>query len=76
MVHGISGESKNKVDFYYKRCLEGSPDESVLLREAENDPAYDENDVPTISLDSHMNIRLHTGARLNVVLLTYLLIPM
>ena len=28
---------------------------------------------PTISLDSHQNIRLHTGARVNVVLLTYLL---
>ena len=27
---------------------------------------------PTISLDSHQNIRLHTGARVNVVLLTYL----
>ena len=27
--------------------------------------------VPTISLDSHQNIRLHTGARVNVVLLTY-----
>ena len=28
---------------------------------------------PTISLDSHQNIRLHTGARVNIVLLTYLL---
>ena len=28
--------------------------------------------VPTISLDSHQNIRLHTGACVNVVLLTYL----
>ena len=28
---------------------------------------------PTISLDSHQNISLHTGARANVVLLTYLL---
>ena len=29
--------------------------------------------VPTISLGSHQNIGLHTGARANVVLLTYLL---
>ena len=28
---------------------------------------------PTISLGSHQNIELHTGARANVVLLTYLL---
>ena len=28
---------------------------------------------PTISLGSHQNIGLHTGARANVVLLTYLL---
>ena len=28
---------------------------------------------PTISLDSHQNIRLHTGARVNAVLLIYLL---
>ena len=28
--------------------------------------------VPTISLGSHQNIGLHTGARVNVVLLTYL----
>ena len=27
---------------------------------------------PTISLSSHQNIGLHTGARANVVLLTYL----
>ena len=27
----------------------------------------------TISLDSHQNIRLHTGARVNSVLLSYLL---
>ena len=30
--------------------------------------------MPTNSLDSHQNIRLHTGARVNVVLLTYLLL--
>ena len=30
--------------------------------------------VPTISLGSHQNIGLHTGACANVVLLTYLLI--
>ena len=29
--------------------------------------------VSMISRDSHQNIRLHTGARVNVVLLTYLL---
>ena len=28
---------------------------------------------PTISLQSHLNIRLHTGARVNVVLLTKIL---
>ena len=31
------------------------------------------NFTPTISRDSHQNIRLHIGARVNVVLLTYLL---
>ena len=46
----------------------------VLKRNREGDQAGNIwNQIPTISLGSHQNIGLHTGARANVVLLTYLL---
>ena len=34
----ISGKLKDNIDFHCKRCLEGSSDQSVLLREVEIEP--------------------------------------
>ena len=34
----ISGKLKDNIDFHCKRCLEGSPDQSVLLRKVEIEP--------------------------------------
>ena len=34
---GISGKLKNIIDFHSKRCLEGSPDRSVLLLKSSRD---------------------------------------
>ena len=34
---GISGKLKNNIDFHCKRCLEGSPNQLLLLKEVEID---------------------------------------
>ena len=36
--NGISGKLKNNIDFHCKRCLESSPDQTVLLKEVEIEP--------------------------------------
>ena len=59
----------SQINNFIRRCKKYIKNSETLYEKL----SY-ETPAPTISLGSHQNIGLHTGARANVVLLTYLLI--
>ena len=70
MVCIVHHHHQNKVEFCLRTYHTSSDSERVR-----NSIAFITiNFTPTVSQDSLQNSRLHTGARMNVVLLTYLLL--